>query len=79
MPRSYRNPNIQLDSGVNRCPCGQTFKNRMQRDFKMKLQMHLKFCPNPPEGISEFEVRMKPFIYEDSLRHETEQYRKFYN
>ena len=70
-----RNPNILLGSGVNRCTCGQTFKSRTERDFNMKL----KVCPDPPEGISKFEVPRKYTTYEDSLKHETEQYRKLYN
>ena len=65
--------------GVNRCPCGQTFKNRMERDFKVKLRMHLKVCPDPPEGVSKFEVPRKRTTYKDSLKHETDQYRKLYN
>ena len=80
MPHSKnRNPNIPLGSGVNRCTCGQTFKSRTERDFKMKLRMHLKVCPDPPEGISNFEVPRKCTTYEDGLKHQTEQYRKLYS
>ena len=45
----------------------------------MKLRMHLKVCPDPPECISNFEVPRKHITYEDGLKHETEQYRKLYN
>ena len=60
MPHSKnRNRNIPLGLGVNRCPCSQIFKNRIERDFKVKLRMHLKVCPDPPEGMSKFEVSRK--------------------
>ena len=45
----------------------------------MKLQIHLKVCPDPPEGIGEFGVPRKRTTYEDSLKHDTERYRKLYN
>ena len=51
----------------------------MERDFKVKLRMHLRVCPDPPEGIGKFEVPRKCTTYEDSLKHEIEQYRKLYN
>ena len=80
MPHSKnRNPNIPLGSGVNRCSCGQTFKHRTERDFKVKLRMHLKVFPDLSEGIGEFGVPRKRTTYEDSLKHDTEQYRKLYN
>ena len=41
--------------------------------------MHLKVYPDSPEGVSKFEVPRKRTTYEDSLKHETEQYRKLYN
>ena len=47
----------------------------MERDYKVKL----KVCPDPPKVISKFEVPRKCTTYEDSLKHETEQYRKLYN
>ena len=40
MPHSkFKEKSDSNDSGVLRCPCGQTF-----RDLSMKFQMHCKFC-----------------------------------
>ena len=33
-----------LGSGVAKCSCGQTFEYELDRDFKMKMRMHNKFC-----------------------------------
>ena len=33
-----------MDTGVVKCPCGQTFNYELDRERDMKLQMHKKFC-----------------------------------
>ena len=33
-----------LGSVVVKCSCGQTFEHESDRDFKMKMRMHNKFC-----------------------------------
>ena len=33
-----------LDSVMGKCPCGQTFKCELEREWKMKIRLHKKFC-----------------------------------
>ena len=35
-----------------KCPCGQTFIYNSDRDQEMKMQLHKKVCPNPPEVVN---------------------------
>ena len=79
MPHSKNiNVNVPLSSGVMRCSCGQMIEYKTERENKMKLQMHLKKCPDPPEGIDTYGVPRKHMTYEENLKHETAQYRKLY-
>ena len=42
MPHSNLKGRSRILSG--KCSCGQTFDFASERDMKMKLRMHLKFC-----------------------------------
>ena len=51
MPHStFKERSHMLNSGVGKCPCGQTFDYTSERDLNMKLRMHCKFCSKPVEG-----------------------------
>ena len=51
MPHSnFKERSHTLYSGVGKCPCGQTFNFASEREQNMKIQMHCKVCPNPPEA-----------------------------
>ena len=36
-----------LNTGEEKCPCGQTCDFASERDWNMKLQMHCKLCSKP--------------------------------
>ena len=45
MPHStFKYRPIGLASGTMRCPCGQTFEHKSDRDWNMKIRMNKKFC-----------------------------------
>ena len=73
---------VKLNSGNLRCSCGQTIECRTEREEKMKLQLHLKNCPDPPEedgieyGMSTTDK--SHMNYEKFERLKTEQYKEFY-
>ena len=47
MPHSnFKERSHQFNSGIGKCPCGQTFEYTSERDMKMKLRMHHRFCSN---------------------------------
>ena len=48
MPQSnFKDKAYVFNLGIGKCPCGQTFKYTSERDMKMKIRMHLRFCSNP--------------------------------
>ena len=50
MPHSnFKERSQEFDTGVGKRPCGQTFEYTSERDIKMKLGMHHRFCSNPPK------------------------------
>ena len=45
MPHSnFKEKSQEFNTGVGKCPCGQTFEYTSERDMKMKLRMHRRFC-----------------------------------
>ena len=51
MPHSnFKDKAYAFNTGVGKCSCGKTFEYASERDMKMKLQMHLRFCSNPPRS-----------------------------
>ena len=49
MPHSdFKRRSTEFSSGVGKCSCCQTFDFASERDMKIKLQMHHKFCSKPP-------------------------------
>ena len=47
MPHSnFKERSRAFNAGVGKCSCGQTLEFALERDWKMKLRLHLKFCPN---------------------------------
>ena len=39
-----------LNSGVEKCSCGQTFELASETEWSMKIRMQCKVCPRPPEA-----------------------------
>ena len=53
MPHSnFKDKAYAFNTGEGKCSRGKTFDYASERDMKMKLRMHLKFCSNPPRGCS---------------------------
>ena len=65
-----------FSSGIGKCFCGQTFDYASERDRKMKLQMHHKFCSNPPKGFDEIRVPKKAMTLREQQLNETGRVRK---
>ena len=60
MPHSsFKDRAYEFNSGIGKCPCGQTFEYTSERDMKMELRMHLRFCSNPPVAFDKIRVPKK--------------------
>ena len=60
MPHSnFKDKAYEFNSGIGKCPCGQTFEYTSERDMKMKLQMHLRFCSNTPVAFDKIGISKK--------------------
>ena len=64
-----------FSSGVGRCSYGQTLDLTSERDMKMKLQMHLKFCSNPPKSFNKIRVPRKACMMREQQLNEAERMR----
>ena len=51
MPHSKfrERPVFDNDEGSLKCTCGQVLGYKSKREEKIKLRLHYKNCPNPPE------------------------------
>ena len=60
MPHSnFKERSREFNTGVGKCPCGQTFEYTSERDMKMKLRMYRRFCSNPPKGFDKIGIPKK--------------------
>ena len=53
MPHSKfrERPVFDNNEGPLKCTCGQVLGYKSKREEKIKLRLHYKNCPNPPEGF----------------------------
>ena len=65
----------EFSSGVGNCCCGQTFGFASERDMKVKLRMHLKFCSKPPNGFDKVRVPKKACTMREQQLNEAERMR----
>ena len=80
MPHSNFKQRFHIfSSGVGKCSCGQTLNVASERDMKMKLQMHLKFCSNPPVCFDKIRVPKKACMIREQQLNEAERMRKVHN
>ena len=57
MPHSnFKERSQVFNTGVGKCPCGQTFEYTSERNMKTKLRMHHRFCSNPPKGFDKIGI-----------------------
>ena len=80
MPHSsFKDRAYEFNSGIGKCPCGQTFEYTSERDMKMKLRMHLRFCSNPPVAFDKIRVPKKAMTLREQQLAEAERMHKVHN
>ena len=76
MPLSnFKERSHKFNSGIGKCPCGQTFTYRSERDMKMKLQMHSTFCSKPPKSFNMTRIPKKATMLKEYNSYEAERMR----
>ena len=76
MPHSnFKERSQEFNTVVGKCPCGQTFEYTSERDMKMKLRMHRRFCSNPPKGLT----KKKATTLREQQLNEAERMKKVHN
>ena len=79
MPHSnFKERSQEFNTGVGKSPCGQTFKYTSERDMKMKLRMHHRFCSNP-KGFDKTGIPKKAMTLREQQLNEAERIRKVHN
>ena len=76
---NFKERSYAFNTGVGKCSCGQTFEYASERDMKMKLQMHLKFCSNPPLTFYKIGISKKATTLKEHNSYEAERIRKVHN
>ena len=80
MPHSnFKERSQEFNTGVGKCPCGQTFEYTSERDIKMKLRMHHRFCSNPPKGFYKIGILKKAMTLREQQLNEAEKMKKVHN
>ena len=67
-----QNPNL----GMGKCSCGQTFDFASERDLNVKLQMHRKFCSNPPKSYETVRLPKKAMTMGELQHYEAERIKR---
>ena len=59
--RNFKERSQEFNTGVGKCPCGQTFEYTSERDMKMKYRTGVGKCPcgQTFEYTSERDMKMK--------------------
>ena len=80
MPHSnFKERSQEFNTGVEKCPCGQTFEYTSERDMKMKFRIHCRFCSNPPKGFDKIGIPQKATTLREQQLNEAERMRKVHN
>ena len=80
MPHSnFKDKAYEFNSGIGKCPCGHTFEYTSERDMKMNLRMHHRFCSNPPVAFNKIRIPKKAVTLREQLLNEYERMRKVHN
>ena len=77
--RKFKERSQEFNTGVGKCPCGQTFKYTSERDMKMKLRKHHRFCSNPPKGFDKIGIPKKAMTLREQQLNEAERMHKVHN
>ena len=77
---NFKERSHQFNSGIGKCPCGQTFEYTSERDMKMKLRiMHHRFWSNPPVAFDKIGIPKKAMTLREQQLNEAERIRKVHN
>ena len=80
MPHSnFKERSQEFNTGLSKCPCGQTFEYTSERDMKMKLRMHRRFCFNPPVAFDKIRIPKKATTLREQQLSEAERMHKVHN
>ena len=80
MPHSnFKDKSYEFNLGIGKCPCGQTFEYTSERDMKVKLRMHLRFCSNPSKGFDKIGILKKAMTLREQQLAEAERMKKVHN
>ena len=80
MPHSnFKERSQAFSTGVGKCSCGKTFKFASEREMKMKLRMHLKFCSEPPVAFDKIEIPKATCMMREQQLTEAERMKKVHN
>ena len=80
MPHSnFKERSQEFNTGVGKCYCGQTFEYTSERDMKMKLRMHRRFCSNPPKSFYKIGILKKATTLREHQLNEAERMKKVHN
>ena len=80
MPQSnFKDRAYEFSTGIGKCPYCKTFEYASERDMKMKLRMHLRFCSNPPKGLDKIRVPKKATTLREQQLTEAERMKKVHN
>ena len=73
MPHSnFKVRSHHFNSGIGKCSCGQTFDFASEKDMKMKIRMHHKFCSKLPEVSKKVRIPKKAMMLRDLQHNEAE-------
>ena len=71
MPHSnFKERSHTFNTGVGKCSCSRTFDYASERDIKLMLQMHLKFCSKPPKCFDKIRVPKKAMTLKEYYNNE---------
>ena len=80
MPHSnFKRRTTEFNTGVGKCPCGQTFECASKRELAMKRRIHRRFCSNPPLAFNKIEIPKKACTMREQQLNDYERMRKVYN
>ena len=76
---SFKERSHTFSSGIGKCPCGQTFNFKSEKDMNVKLRMHYKFCSKPPKGFDKIKKTNKATTLREQQLNEAEKIWKVHN
>ena len=80
MPRSnFKERSQEFNTGIEKCPCGETFEYTSERDMKMKLRMHCRFRSNPLVAFDKIGIPKKATTLREQQMNEAERIRKVHS